>query len=58
MAHCKTDQPEIIGLVVQASPEIILLCCVLYNLLCLVLADSTHETVRYDRKYLTAKENR
>ena len=30
MAHCKTDQPEIIGLVVQASPEIILLCCVLY----------------------------
>ena len=37
MAHCKNDQLEIIGLVVQASPEIILLCCVLYNLLCLVL---------------------
>ena len=30
MAHCKNDQLEIIGLVVQASPEIILLWCVLY----------------------------
>ena len=29
VAHCKNDQLESIGLVVQASPEIILLCCVL-----------------------------
>ena len=47
MARCKNDQLEIIGLVVQASPEIILLCCVLYKSP-LLGTDSTHETVRYD----------
>ena len=31
VAHCKTDHSEIIGLVVQASPEIILLCCVMFD---------------------------
>ena len=41
MANCKNDQLEIIGLVVQASPEIILLCCVIYQSHLLV-TDSTH----------------
>ena len=32
MAHCKNDELEIMGLVIQASLEILLLCCVLSTL--------------------------
>ena len=31
MAHCKNDELEIMGLVVHASTEILLLCCVIFT---------------------------
>ena len=44
MAHCKNDELEILGLGVLASPEILLLCCVL-SLYPVLGTDSIHETV-------------
>ena len=57
MAHCKNDELEIMGLVVQASTEIITVLCAFHCILCLVLIQFMRQSDLIEKK-IDWEENR